>query len=121
MNWPEITKDTSLEEVRRIHRVIWQYVVENGYKPDTPYQHNCALCEYTYIHHLKCTNCPAKWKMDEIPYGAIYCGQEGSPYYWWATCCRNMFLKTTGHEFIPYTKTQLAEMIRDIPFKGLDG
>lgn len=36
MNWPEITEETPIEEVKRIHQMIWDYVIENGEKPDTP-------------------------------------------------------------------------------------
>lgn len=49
MDWPKITDDTPLEEIKRIHQQIWQYVVENGEKPKTPYIQNCVLCEYGYV------------------------------------------------------------------------
>lgn len=120
MDWPEITKDTPLEEVRRIHRAIWQYVVENGEKPDTPYECDCVLCEYTGVRYLTCDGCPAKWQMDKILYKADECTQKGSPYYWWRKYRWSGYYQFIDHERIPYTKTQLAEMIRDIPFKGDD-
>ena len=61
MQWLTITKNTLLEEVKRIHQDIWQYVVDNGEKPITPYVSNCALCEYVRIHDFSCIACPVKW------------------------------------------------------------
>lgn len=121
MDWPKITKDTPLEEIRRIHKAIWQYVVENRYKPDTPYRNNCVLCEHTLnLNQGLCINCPAKWKTEGIPYEADNCYQKGSPYYWWKRYIWGGFDQNVDLKDISYTETQLAEMVRDIPFKGLD-
>lgn len=111
--WPEITKATTLEEVRKIHRRIWQYMVDHGKKPDFSYVNHCVLCEYASVlldsfgwHILpECKNiCPAIWGLDE--YGCTrYCDSPGALYGQW--------INETNLE----KKRELAEQIRDIPFK----
>lgn len=102
--WPEITIDTPLEEIKRIHQDIWDYVVKTGKKPNTPYRNGCVLCEYV-IHLDKsdyinpCGVCPAKWSND------CHCGRYGS-----------LFSLYTS-ELDPIRKRRYAELIRDIPFK----
>lgn len=44
--WPEITSDTTLDELKEIHERIWNYAIENLRKPSTPYCNDCAFCEY---------------------------------------------------------------------------
>lgn len=46
MDWPVITAKTSMEEIKEIHQRIWDYVIENGHKPDTPYPSSCVLCAF---------------------------------------------------------------------------
>lgn len=82
MNWPTITKDTPIDKVFEIHRMIWNDVLELyhatgslyddlGYlnKPSTPYIYNCALCDYVFWcspnRRVDCENCPANWGSDE--------------------------------------------------------
>lgn len=101
MYWPEITKDTPLEEIKRIHQQIWQYVVENGKKPATPYLFSCSACEYVAeftdsweLGH--CDICPIAWgeRRSKIePCGELY--------YQWSE----------------FPTKETAEQIRDIPFK----
>lgn len=62
MYWPEITKEIPLEEIKRIHQQIWQYVVETGRKPITPYYADCVACEYdNKMKGGMCRNCPILW------------------------------------------------------------
>lgn len=76
MEWPVITKDTPISEIQRIHRMIWDYVIENGEKPKTPYFCDCACCEYDTLRADDCSTCPLydrhacfylyiKWNLDE--------------------------------------------------------
>ena len=100
--WPKITKYTTLEEVREIHRRIWDYAIEHGEKPETPYKLNCVLCEYAYMQSqyvIWCRACPADW-------GEPTCARRGSPYYLWAHA-----------ENDPELKSFFAKNIRDVPFK----
>lgn len=46
VKYSKITKDTPIEELKRIHQAIWDYVIENNRKPCTPYVSNCVACEY---------------------------------------------------------------------------
>lgn len=105
MDWPEITKDTPLEEIKRIHQRIWQYVVENGEKPsDTGYQCNCVLCEYDIVisdvSNDNCDSCPVA---TDNRYRCL-----NGMYGLWdeAVCSGDIILAKS-----------LAEKIRDIPFK----
>lgn len=62
--WPEITVDTTLDELREIHECIWDYAIEHLRKPITPYFSNCAFCEYMRQMYsdrrgyLLCRECP---------------------------------------------------------------
>lgn len=67
-NWPKISLDTPIEELQRIHRSIWQYVVEHGTKPSTPYAYDCVACEYAMFKRSlenskgsRCRYCPINW------------------------------------------------------------
>lgn len=106
MGWPEITRDTPIEEIHRIHRAIWQYTLEHGYKPCTPYINNCALCESCrqIDREAFCYNCRAIWGSKDN-----HCCSHGSPYNEWGPkgCS-------------PLTDEQwekLTKQIRDIPFQ----
>lgn len=46
VKYSKITEDTPIEELKRIHQAIWDYVIENNRKPCTPYVSNCVACEY---------------------------------------------------------------------------
>lgn len=67
MDWPEITKETAVDEIFEIHRRIWDETIKNFIqtdiveKPGTPYRSNCAFCEYAHIHRLPCCRCLADW------------------------------------------------------------
>lgn len=103
MNWPKITKDTPLEEVKRIHQKIWDYAIEHGEKPSTPYRNDCAACEYC---HVTCKHCPIDWKDDLI--GIVLFG------------CSRLYRAWNGAQHISENEERaisLAKKIRDIPFK----
>lgn len=102
MEWPEITKDTPIEEVMRIHRRIWDYVIEHGEKPVTPYASDCAFCQYYEAHFDEyITNC-----------NDVCLGDWGEG-LWCMTSIYGMWL-CTGDE-IEYK--ELAKQIRDIKLK----
>lgn len=110
MNWPEITKDTPIEEIHRIHKAIWQYVVDYGEKPDTPYTNDCVLCAYDDIlgdAHFPCSNCPAIWPHSKNIISL--CGNHDSPFEKWLKAA---FVTTSESDARHY-----AEQVRDIPFK----
>lgn len=102
--WPIITTETPMEELKEIHRFIWDIVMDKGWKPRTPYLHDCIGCEYcrAYAHkHSKssCVNiCPIAWGFNNTDGLNGTCGDE---YYHWCIT-RNVYD---------------AKIIRDIPFK----
>lgn len=113
-NWPEITTETTMEKLQEIHKRIWQYVIENGYKPDTPYTASCAACEYAFkvaemvfpsdsLRHM-CDCCPAIWVGDI----ETCCYHPLSPYDRWYNA-----------RLFDHKKEQkiYAAMVRDVEFK----
>lgn len=102
IEWPQITCTTPIEEVQRIHKLIWNYAITHDVKPKTPYHLNCACCEYTLQFHdglVKCSRCPAIW--DSTPYP--HCMNKTSPFSQWRE-----------HE---HFRKQFAILVRDIPFR----
>lgn len=101
-NWPEITKDTTIEELREIHKRIWLYAAEHGEKPETPYIWNCALCEWTKIvtnyNPDNCLVCPASRKT--IGLGHV-------------DCCNGLY-SLWLYELCPINKRELALQIANI-------
>ena len=116
--WPEITKDTPIEEVKTIYRLIWSYVIKYGEKPKTNYPHNCVACayanlytgshedvavvdgfgnEYTVFNY--CLHCPIKWPNN------IFCPSNQSLFYRWALLFHS-YKERMG----------IANQIRDIPW-----
>ena len=114
MTWPEITSDTPFDEIRTIHERIWDYVIETGVKPNTPYRSNCALCEYVFKQEIKnvetcaryCDYCPAIWdQLDKT----TCCYDMCSPYSEWFP---------SNHPFYDAEICkQAAIKVRNIPFK----
>lgn len=109
--WPEINKNTPLEEVRYIHKDIWNFVTKYGYKPITPYRNDCVLCEYAISQlpdgidsSMRCYYCPADW-----PDRGRCTSYEDDGLYdkWYESECDT-------DESI-----NLSKKIRDIPFKDL--
>lgn len=102
--WPIITKDTPLEEIKAIHQRIWDYVIEHGKKPETPYVSNCVACEYDDLFFLS------------LPGNCYFC-----PIIWPNGCCfsfhGNWLYSKWQKEKNPEKKTELAHQIRDLPFK----
>lgn len=108
MHWPEITKDTPLTEVKRIHQAIWDYIIEHGEKPDTPYLFNSVACEYDCIFNKNepvCVHCPIFWEKnwDKKTAHPICRGSNGI-YTKWYMASRE-------------EANKLAQQIRDLPFK----
>lgn len=111
--WPRVTADTPLSEIKRIHWLIWDYAINRGEKPCTPYFNDCVLCRYAsnkaitiallkgslgisnYSLESRCHFCPVKWPNDDS------CGRSSSLYLRW--------FETRDPE--------LAKKIRDLPFK----
>lgn len=115
--WPEITKDTPLEEIQRIHKEIWDYIITNGYKPTTPYLSNCALCAYAHsimqdreeTYDEQCRCCPSEFMFenDGIPpcLGGLY----------------DLYRDHDGKYWIPRKQNiKVVELIRDIKFVSQD-
>lgn len=94
--WPKITEDTPLEEIKKIHQRIWDYAIEYGHRPETPYMSDCIACEYDDLHKRGCCSCPILWPDAHCHSGGLY------------TKWRN----TIGDE-----KIELARQIRDLPWK----
>lgn len=103
--WPEITEDTPIEEVKRIHRDIWNYVIEYGIKPITPYKFNCIACEYDAHYKGMCESCPIIWPADIDGDECCYSLSSDSGLY-------DRWGHATGEK-----KTELARQIRDLPWK----
>lgn len=123
--WPEITKDTPIEEVKRIHQQIWDYVAEYGRKPDDvyfKYMFGCAPCHYAYRNncineptilidrfkrpynsHPFCRICPIKWPNNQA-----------------CTFPNSLFTKW-DYEQDPPQKAKLAKEIRNLPWKFEEG
>lgn len=107
MNWPPITKDTPLEEIKRIHQQIWQYTIDHGIKPITYiYDNDCVLCQYDTImsglDDALCSHCPAYFN-----------GEHDA-------CLGGMLQDYISAIRVDHDKNlakRLAEQIRDIPFK----
>lgn len=99
--WPVITMETSMEELKEIHRFIWDVVIDARYRPQTPYVNNCVGCEYCRVYGYKyatlsCTDkCPIVWTVKDI---YKICGDE---FYRWSVT----------HD------SHNAKIVRDIPFK----
>lgn len=102
MEWPKINADTSIEEVKKIHEDIWNYAIEHGEKPETPYASDCAVCEYVIMSAKFCRDCPIIWPENSDRFRVCY-GVEG---------LYNKWDSKIGQE-----KTELARQIRDLPWK----
>ena len=68
--WPTITPATKIDELKEIHRQIWDYVLTHELsKPMTRYIANCSACEYVFRKENDllpfsaefCEHCPIKW------------------------------------------------------------
>lgn len=118
MEWPKITAETPIEEIQRIHKRIWNYVIEHGEKPETPYAYDCVACTYVKLKRsidlttdaaFHCESCPIDW-------GDLgTCGGYASVYKLWSKLS-----KDARDDFSTYYRTDancIAVVIRDIPFK----
>ena len=109
MDWAKITKDTPLEEIKRIHQTIWDYAIENGRKPDTPYVCNCAACEWHCIHT---GNRPGNYGIDNLCYDGCPIAWDGIPLRFIGEFCGKAF-----YEWDDNPTPENAKRIRDMPFK----
>lgn len=103
--WPTITADMDIGELRLIHKKIWQYVVDNDRKPNVPYFSGCALCQYARILNGNissgmCKKCPADWSVGGV------CSNHQSLFSMW------------HYESDRVRRREYAEAIRDISFKS---
>lgn len=129
MEWPEITADTPLEEVKRIHQMIWNYVIVHREKPVTPYENNCAFCEYGYQvakdkndydrgllidgAYNMCKYCPGDWTHEDVLPGSDFaCERNYGLFYRW-----NHLRHGTYKEDTQDITRNLAKRIRDIPIR----
>lgn len=106
--WPEITVNTTLDELKEIHKRIWNYAIEHGRKPDTPYSCNCACCEYSLLRFVE-SGCILRWWCHYCPLGEELCC-EGGLYSKWISATKND----------PEEAKHLATLIRDAPFVSPD-
>lgn len=111
-NWPEITTETTMEELQEIHKRIWDFVIDHQTKPRTPYKNNCVACEYddlvmeeinsfkTFYH--PCRYCPIAWGEFGVctDYESIY-----------RLCLEFMECDRVA------AASRLAILIRDLPFR----
>lgn len=100
--WPKITKDIPMEELKRIHQAIWDYVIKYGKKPKTPYLLGCVCCAYDSWYLNDCNYCPIIWPKNLFGH---------------ATCAGDNGLHTQWLRAIGEEKTALAHQIRDLPWK----
>lgn len=104
-NWPKITKDTTIEELKEIHKRIWLYASEHGEKPMmTPYLCNCVLCEWTKLMSnsmTECNLCPAPRRKRVVGNGIA------------PDCCDGLF-SLWSHMEDPRLKRKLALQIADL-------
>lgn len=114
MEWPEITTDTPIEEVKRIHQKIWDYAIKHEEKPETPYKCDCAACEYvkqSCVERFDCQFCPIIWPKNAK--GNQVCDKEGGLYVLWDLACWDAKFRNGD----PQKSTELAHQIRDLPWK----
>lgn len=101
--WPKITVNTTLDELKEIHKRIWDYVIEYGRKPSTPYFSDCVCCEYDNLqvieHHHSFSDC------HYCPLGKGFCNSVGL-YRKWVSVEKSDSIEAK----------HLATLIRDAPF-----
>lgn len=111
MEWPKITIDTPREELIRIHEQIWNYTIEHGDKPYTPYFGDCAACEFDgiflltkpYLFPVGLTSSVCKF----CPLGEDFCSNDPTGLY-------RKWLSAK----LPRDKWKAAIEIRDAEFKS---
>lgn len=102
--WPTITVNTTLDELKEIHEHIWNYVIEHGCKPLTPYFNDCACCEYDEQKILETlNNCETPVSCYFCPLGKTFCDTGG------------LYTRWIKELNIDEAK-RLATLIRDAPF-----
>lgn len=106
MEWPKITKDTPMSNMQIIHKQIWDYVIEHDEKPTTPYVNDCAICQYVQCRSedgtVMCQNCPSIWPGEHCALSNV-------------SLVKIWFLMKYNGDLDG--AKEIAEQIRDIPFK----
>ena len=115
MDWPKITKDTPMEELKRIHQTIWDYAIEHGKKPETPYFLDCVACEWCKLcfgnpHGQKCSHCPIIWPGNS-DHPCCVSPQDDGLYDLFCHSSRS-YLRSGRDE-----RKVFAKLIRDLPWK----
>lgn len=95
--WPEITEETTIEELQVIHKRIWNYAIEHGVKPCTPYDCDCVGCHIRRRYFGSCRDCVIDWG-------------EGR------TCHDGLYSHWLGETRMD-VRRKLAVKIRDLPFR----
>lgn len=96
--YPDITEDTPMKELMRIHKNFWNYVVEHGHLPlSKSFSGPSPVCQL-----YKCDDCPIDWPKNDVE--KYRCTSYNGLYFKW-------FNATGGR------KTELARQIRDLPWK----
>lgn len=104
--WPEITLYTTIEELKEIHRRIWDECIEEyegKLKPETPYTGDSVACEMACLRFksngtLMCLNCPM-FDIDSV------CSLDGSLFERWY------------YAVDPLERKILAQQIRDYKWR----
>lgn len=102
-SWPIVDERTPVDQLEFIHKKIWNYVIEHGEKPDTPYLNNCVACDSAKhvdfgVAIIVCCQCPIKWPDEAI------CRCSWSLY--------NRWRQSDGEVSI-----ELAKQIRDVDWR----
>lgn len=103
-DWPDIDKNASVDDIREVHRTIWECAIKFDRKPETRYVCDCVLCHTLYSSD--CEDCLGIWP---IPTKEMSYRHTNLP------CIMSYF----GEWEQTHIK-EFAEKIRDISFKGLD-
>lgn len=114
--WPRINKNTSIEEVKRIHQRIWDYAVLYDMKPKTPYYCNCAACQYIVSNNqVDCSKCPIVWPKNR--YGKQCCFNGGLFSKWVYT--EDPEDRPAKFKYLSRSAMRIerAKQIRDLPWK----
>lgn len=96
--YPDITKNTPMEELMRIHKDFWNYAMEHGDLPPSKFFSGASpVCQL-----FECRDCPIIWPKNDS--GDRLCTIRNGFAHRWDVA--------TGQE-----KTELARQIRDLPWK----
>lgn len=96
--YPDITEDTPMKELMRIHKDFWNYVAEHGdFPPSKFFGGTSPVCQL-----FECRDCPIIWPKNDS-WDRLCTIRNGLVHQWRVAA---------GQE-----KTKLARQIRDLPWK----